>query len=85
LFSPDGRWIVTAGCCGASVIRVSTGERALILRGHSQPLIGAAFAGADGRLVITGSKDGTIRSFQCEICGGVDELIGLAKRRLRSR
>jgi WD40 repeat protein len=84
-FSPDGRWIVTAGCCGASVIRVSTGERVLILRGHSQPLIGAGFAGSDGRLIVTAGKDGTIRSYYCEICGGVGDLIALANRRLRSR
>lgn len=84
-FSPDGRWVVTAGCCGGSVIRASTGERIRILRGHSQPLVAAGFAGADGRLVVTAGKDGTIRSYYCDICGGVAELIALANRRLRSR
>jgi WD40 repeat protein len=83
-FSPDGRWVVTAPCCGGSVIRASTGERIRILRGHSQPLVAAGFAGPDGRLIVTAGKDGTIRSYRCDICGGVRELIALAKRRLRS-
>jgi WD40 repeat protein len=83
-FSPDGRWVVTAGCCGASVIQVSTGVRIRILRGHSEPLVGAGFAGSDGRLIVTAARDGTLRSYRCELCGDVDELIALAKRRLKS-
>jgi WD40 repeat protein len=84
-FSPDGRWVVTAGCCGGSVIQAFTGERSLILRGHTKPLVGAAFGGADGRLVVTAAKDGTIRSYHCEICGDVPDLIALAKSRLKGR
>jgi WD40 repeat protein len=82
-FSPDGRWVVTAGCCGASVIRTSTGQRWLILRGHSKPLIGAEFAGADGHLIVTAGRDGTVRSYRCVICAGVGDLIVAAERRLR--
>jgi len=47
-------------------------------------LIGAAFGGRDGRTIITASKDGTIRVYHCDICGGIDELLQLAKRRLHS-
>jgi WD40 repeat protein len=82
-FSPDGRWVVTAGCCGASVIRASTGQRWLILRGHSKPLIGAEFAGADGHLIVTAARDGTVRSYTCFFCGDVDDLIASAERRVR--
>lgn len=83
-FSPDGRWFVTAGPGSAVVGSVSTGRRVLILRGHAKPLIGAAFGGGDGRTIVAASKDGTIRVYRCVICGGIDELIQLAKRRLRS-
>ena len=82
-FSPDGRWVVTAGCCGASVIRTSTGQRWLILRGHSKPLIGAEFAGHDGQLIVTAGRDGTVRSYDCVMCAGVADLIVSAERRLR--
>jgi WD40 repeat protein len=82
-FSPDGQWVVTAGCCGASVIQASTGQRWQILRGHSKPLIGAEFAGADGHLIVTAARDGTVRSYRCVFCGNVDDLIAAAERRLR--
>jgi len=83
-FSRDGRWVVTAGPSTAGVGSVSTGRRLLLLHGHSRPLIGAAFGGRDGRTIITASKDGTIRVYHCDICGGIDELLQVAKRRLHS-
>jgi WD40 repeat protein len=84
-FSPDGRWILTAGPSTAGVGPVSTARRLLLLRGHTRPLIGAAFGGPDGRTIVTASKDGTIRAYRCNICGGISELLRLAKHRLRSR
>jgi WD40 repeat protein len=84
-FSADGRWILTAGPSTAVVGPVSTRRRLLVLRGHSRPLIGAAFGGPDGRTIVTASKDGTIRAYRCNICGGISELLRLAKHRLRSR
>jgi hypothetical protein len=47
-------------------------------------LIGAAFAGRNGRTIVSAGKDGTIRVYRCDLCGGIDELLLLAKRRLRS-
>jgi len=82
-FSPDGRWIVTAGPSTAGVGSVLTGRRLLLLRGHTRPLIGVAFGGRDGRTLVTASKDGTLRAYRCDICGGVRELLLVAKRRLR--
>jgi WD40 repeat protein len=81
-FSPDGRWIVTAGPGTAGVGLAATGERVLFLRGHSRPLIGAGFASVDGSLIVTASKDGTIRRYRCDLCGDVHQLIALAERRL---
>jgi WD40 repeat protein len=83
-FSPDARWVVTAGPSTAGVGSASSGRRPFFLHGHRKPLIGAAFAGRNGQTIVTASKDGTIRVYHCEICGGIDELLLLAKRRLRS-
>jgi WD40 repeat protein len=83
-FSPDGRWVVTAGPSTAGVGSASTDRRLYLLHGPSMPLIGAAFAGRNGQTIVAASKDGTIRVYRCEICGGIDELLRLAKRRLRS-
>jgi WD40 repeat protein len=82
-FSTDGRWIVTAGPTAASV--GSAAKRRLLLRlrsGSTLPLVGAAFAGPDHRLIVTAGRDGQIRYYRCEICGGLDDLLLLAKRRL---
>jgi WD40 repeat protein len=84
-FSPDARWIVTAGPSTAGVGSASTARRPFFLHGPSKPLIGAAFAGRNGQTIVTASKDGTIRVYRCEICGGIDDLLLLAKRRLRLR
>ena len=74
-FSPDGRWVVTAGPITAGVGSASTGRRPFFLRGPTEPLIGAAFAGRNGQTIVTASKDGTIRVYHCETCGGIDELL----------
>jgi WD40 repeat protein len=83
-FSRDGRWVVTAGPSTAGVGSASTLRRMFLLRGPTKRLIGAAFAGRNGQTVVTASKDGTIRVYHCEICGGIDELLLLAQRRLSS-
>ncbi|MEN3311266.1 MAG: hypothetical protein V7645_595 [Actinomycetota bacterium] len=84
-FSPDGRWVVTAGPSSAGLGLASTGERVVFLRGGSKPLVGAVFAGVDGRLIVIARKDGTIRAWRCGLCGNADDLIELAAQRLNSR
>jgi WD40 repeat protein len=80
-FSPDSRWIVTAGPSSAALWETSTGNQIFLLRGHTSLLTGAAFA-RDGRRIVTASLDGTIRSYICDVCGGLDDLLALADRRL---
>jgi WD40 repeat protein len=58
-FSPDGRFVVTAGANDAANIwRVSDGQRAAILRGHSDAVVAADFS-PDGTRVATASADTT--------------------------
>jgi WD40 repeat protein len=84
-FSADGRWIITAGPNATGVGLVSSKQPFMRLRGATDRYVGAGFAGANGRLVIAASRDGTIRQYRCDVCGGLDELLVLAERRLRSR
>jgi WD40 repeat protein len=79
-FSPDGRWIVTAArTAGLWDARKATLVK--FLKGHEGELTSAAFA-PDSRRIVTAGIDGTIRVYRCEICGTLEELLPLARRRL---
>jgi WD40 repeat protein len=80
-FSPDGRWVVTAGPGRAGLWDTRNGELVALLRGHKGALMSAAFD-RTGRTIVTGGVDGTVRTYRCDLCGGLDELIRLAERRL---
>ena len=80
-FSDDGRWIVTAGPGTAGVWEVRTGKLLFLLRGHDGILRSAAFA-PGGHTVVTAGEDGTVRTYDCKVCGDIDELIQLAEQRL---
>ena len=79
-FSPDGRWIVTAGPISARLWNVADGRPLAYLYGPKS-LIAAGFE-ADSRTVVTREEDGTVRRYVCELCGGLDELTALARFRL---
>ena len=78
-FSPDGRWLVTAA--GRAVLwDPRSGALVVRLQGHEGPVTAATFDGS-GR-VVSGGVDGTVRTYTCEVCSGLDELLALADRRL---
>jgi WD40 repeat protein len=88
-FSSDGRWIATAGPTAAAIwkTRKTGGGRWLtdpvhLVRGPLRPLNAVAFSPRGWRLAI-GSRDGSVRTFDCKLCGGVNLLSGIAKARLR--
>jgi WD40 repeat protein len=80
-FSRDGRWIVTTSSVSAALWRTGADAPFAYLRGHLGPVRTAEFS-PDGREVLTASDDGTVRLYECELCGGIDALGALAKRRL---
>ena len=80
-FSPNARWVVTAGPGRAGLWDARTGSQIMLLRGHKGILTSAGFD-PTGRTIVTGGVDGTIRRYRCGICGGLDELVELAERRL---
>ena len=86
-YSCDGRWVVTAGLSTAAVGKVSDDQHVLVLHGAPvmRRLVGAGFAGTDGHLIVVASRDGTIRTYRCEICGSIRDLMAVAKRRLSLR
>ena len=80
-FSADGRWVVTAGPGTAVVWDVSTGRQFLGLNGRERRLTSVAFSPTGWRIV-TGGLEGTVKTYDCRLCGGIDDLVQLARRRL---
>jgi WD40 repeat protein len=80
-FSPDGRWVVTAGPSAAGLFVAETGERVYFLRGHGAPLSAAIFT-RDSRRIVTAGTDGSVRTYVCNVCGSLAQLRREAKRRL---
>ena len=82
MFSPDGKWVVTAGRDRtARVWEATSGRQMVTLQGHTDEVYQAMFS-PDGKLIVTASTGETAHIFQCESCGSIDELLELAKRRL---
>jgi WD40 repeat protein len=79
-FSPDGRWVVTAGT-KAGIWNARTSKRLMFVQSDGEPLTAATFD-PTGRTILTGSRDGTVRTYRCELCGNLDDLLALAKKRL---
>jgi WD40 repeat protein len=79
-FSPDGRWVLTAAN-RVGLWDVHDGSNELRFQGHEGTATSSTFT-ADGRTIVSGGVDGTVRTFDCDICGGLDELLAIADRRL---
>jgi WD40 repeat protein len=80
-FSADGRWVAIAGPGYAGVVDARTGERILLLNGHDRILTSIAFSHTGWRIA-TGGESGGIRTYDCHVCGGIDELVKLGEERL---
>lgn len=80
-FSPDGRWVVSAGPGTAGLWDVQAQQRLLFLDGHDGALLAATFD-APGRTIETVGVDGTMRAYACVVCGRVPALLRLADARL---
>jgi WD40 repeat protein len=79
-FSPDERWLVTAAL-RASLWDANDGTNIIRLKGHEGTTTAAAFD-PSGRTIVTGGVDGTVRMYDCDVCGKLDELVELAQQRL---
>ena len=88
-FSPDGRWVVSAGPRTAGLWDARTGEFFAptgladpFIRGPLRGPVATALFMPDGRRIVTGSGDGTVRTYLCTVCAGTEELSRLAGTRL---
>jgi WD40 repeat protein len=81
-FSRDDRVVLTAGPTVAGVWNLATNEHGFLRGPTTDLLTSAVWAGRDGWTVVTSSRGGTLRTYHCDLCGNVDELVALAKRRL---
>jgi WD40 repeat protein len=79
-FSPGDRWLVTAAN-RVGLWDLRTGDVVLRLQGHEGTATAATFD-SSGRRIVTGGVDGTVRTFGCDVCGGLDDLLALADQRL---
>ena len=80
-FSADGRWILTAGPISAAIWSASTGRLLFYLRGPTDLLTDAEWA-PTGFRVVTAARDGTIRTYTCEVCRPLAGLVAFARARL---
>jgi WD40 repeat protein len=80
-FSPDSRWIATAGTVSVRVWDARAPTELLLLLGPTKPVQAVAFT-ADGTTIVAAGEDGTIRRYDCLVCRPLPELAQAAQARL---
>jgi WD40 repeat protein len=85
-FSADGRWIASAGPSAAGIWKTRKSGQwptfpVYLVRGPTRPLSHVAFSPRGWNLAI-GSRDGSVRTFDCRLCGNVKQLAAIGAARL---
>jgi WD40 repeat protein len=80
-FSPDDRWVATAGPVSAAIWSAAGGTLLFYLRGPTDLLTDAEWA-PTGTTVVTAERDGVVRIYRCGVCGTLPQLQALASTRL---
>jgi WD40 repeat protein len=86
-FSADGRWIASAGPTAAGIWKTRKSGQwptlpIYLVRGPTtRPLSHVAFSPRGWNLAI-GSRDGSVRTFNCHLCAGVKQLAAIGAARL---
>jgi WD40 repeat protein len=86
-FSRDSRWVTTAGPAAAGIWKTRPtgawpGAPVYLIRGPTRPINDVDFSNRGWRIVF-GSRDGSVRTYQCSLCGGVSQLLAIGRARLR--
>jgi WD40 repeat protein len=80
-FSPDGRWIVTAGPRTVGLWWGSEGELVRLLTGPPGPFTAVSFL-PGSRTIVASSAGDVVSAYDCRICGEIPDLLTLADERL---
>jgi WD40 repeat protein len=85
-FSADGRWIASAGPTAAGIWKTRKSGQwptlpIYLVRGPTRPLSHVAFSPRGWNLAI-GSRDGSVRTYDCKLCGDVRQLAAIGAARL---
>jgi WD40 repeat protein len=81
-FSADDRWVVTAGPAATGIWDVSTGRRLLAVNGLLDHPLTAVALSPRGWRIVAGGLHGSVKTYDCRICGNIDDLVSLARERL---
>ena len=81
-FSADDRWVVTAGPAATGIWDVSTGRRLLAVNGLVDHPLTAVALSPHGWRIVAGALHGSVKTYDCRICGNIDDLVSLARQRL---
>jgi len=80
-FTADSRWVVTAGGGGAGVFSTTTRRILFIVPAHDALPLDVATSSTGWRIV-TGGRDGLVETYDCRLCGGLQQLLAFADQRL---
>ena len=79
--SPDGRFVVTTSFDGTTRIwEIATERQIAVLRAGSESARSAAFVSRNE--IVADHDSGIIVVFRCELCGSLDDLVSLARKRV---
>lgn len=79
-YSPDGKYIVSAGADGlAKVWDAVTGQEQITLRGHTDRVVGTSYS-PDGRSIVTASWDKVVKVWDPQTGQVVRDLVGHADK-----
>ncbi len=80
-FDHTGRWVAAAAPISVIIFAEQSGRQLFYLRGHKDPLTSVSFAPSKPT-VLSSSRDGTLRTYTCEVCVDLNGLVHLAERRI---
>jgi WD40 repeat protein len=81
-FSSDGRWVVTAGPAAAGIWDPRSGRQLLFVNGHDHPLAAIAMSPRGWTIAAGGASKGSVKTYDCRLCGNIDDLVAVARQRL---
>jgi len=76
-----GHWLAAAAPISVIIWAGQSGAQLFYLRGHTAPLTAVSFAPGKPT-VLSSSRDGTLRTYTCDVCVDLNRLVHLAERRI---